>query len=165
MASILTYRRRARRHGARYAITIIRAAREEDIPLSIAFALCEQESSFRNVFGHDAGGPFPGQKVTRARCDALIAHVRAGGVSNGVGFTQLTWVGYLLQAKHLGGLHKRRNQCRIGFRALKHLRAINEGDWWGAYHDYNGDGQHAVDYANMMTLRVEKWHNILIGRK
>src|SRR5689334_13735474 len=121
MASTLTYVRRTRRHGARWALTIIRAARKAKLPLAVAFALVEQESGFRNIFGHDPGAPFPGEYVTAARAQALLDHVHRGGVSNGVGLTQLTWVGYLDQAAALGGLHKPGNQCVVGFRALAGL--------------------------------------------
>ena len=62
---------------------------------ALAFALVEQESGFRHIFGHDAGGPFPGQAVTRERYRELVRHVERGGTSNGVGLTQITYGGYL----------------------------------------------------------------------
>lgn len=162
MALTITYVRRARKHGANHALAIIRAARIEGVPLSVAFALVEQESGFRNIFGHDPGGMFPGQRVTKARCEALLWRVRHGGVSNGVGLTQLTWSGYLEQAEKLGGPHRPYVQCRVGFRALASLHR-EWGNWHEAFMHYNGSGPAAVHYADVMTLRVARWHHYLTG--
>ena len=58
----LVLARRAKRHGARYSLRIIREARRAGIPISLAFAIVEQESRFLNVCGHDPGGPHPGSR-------------------------------------------------------------------------------------------------------
>ena len=49
----LLYARRAKKAGANYSLRIIMEARRAGIPLSLAFAIIEQESNFQNVFGHD----------------------------------------------------------------------------------------------------------------
>jgi hypothetical protein len=43
--------------------------------------------------------------VTRDRVQALIAHVEGGGISNGVGLTQLTSIDLIQQAEAEGGAH------------------------------------------------------------
>lgn len=72
------------------------AAVTPGINYATAFALCQWESGGRNIFGHDAGGPFPGLRVTKGRFRRLVEWVRNGGVSNGVGLFQITYGGYLL---------------------------------------------------------------------
>jgi hypothetical protein len=63
---------KAKARGGRYCLRIILEARRAGIPISLGFALLEQESSdritpgARNVFGHDRGKPFEGAgKVTQ----------------------------------------------------------------------------------------------------
>src|SRR4029077_6747808 len=97
---------RAARVAARYGVPfrtglkVARAAKAEGLGNAIAFALVEQESGFRHVFGHDTTF-LAGLPVTRERYRSLVARVRAGGTSNGVGFTQITYLGYLLQQPKL----------------------------------------------------------------
>lgn len=153
---------RARAHGARYAWSIVNEAKRAGIPYYVAFAVVEQESNFQNVFGHDPGGLFPGEKVTQKRVDALIDHVvNKKGVSNGVGFTQLTFIGFILQANKLnGGASKVRNQLRIGFRLMAELRRVH-GSWHEAFRAYNGVGPAAERYADLMDVRAAKWRHWL----
>lgn len=152
---------RARLHGARCARTICDEATKAGIPYAVAFASVEQESGFRNVFGHDAGGLFPGQKVTNAKVQTMLAHVSRGGVSNGVGFTQLTYPPFVRQAAALhGGAACVRNQLRVGFGLLADLRR-QHGNWHDAFRAYNGQGPAADLYAHVMDVRVAKWqHNL-----
>lgn len=152
---------RARAHGARYARTIADEAARAGIPYAVAFASVEQESAFRNVFGHDPGGLFPGEKVTGARVAALLSHVAAGGVSNGVGFSQLTYPPFIRQAHQMrGGAARVRNQIRVGFRLLADLHR-QHGSWHEAFRAYNGAGPAAEAYARMMDVRVAKWQRWL----
>lgn len=157
---------KARRHGAHYAWTIADEAARAGIPYAVAYAAVEQESAFRNIFGHDPGGPFPGQKVTNSKVSALIEHVRRGGVSNGVGYTQLTYIDFVKAAHRLpGGAAKVRNQCRIGFKLLADLHR-QYGSWEAAFGAYNGGANWrripaAVRYSRMMHERVNKWQRWL----
>lgn len=151
---------RARRAGAKHSLRIIWEARAAGIPVSLAFALVEQESGFRNVFGHDLGGLFPGQPVTRRRVKALLEHVRAGGGSNGVGLTQLTYPPFIRQAEACGGAHCPKYQLRVGFGVMRNL--LREHDRKrDAYAAYNGTGRAAELYAAQLRDRQEKWHKIL----
>src|SRR6266571_3711711 len=83
--------------GFSFGPVIMAEARREGVELATALALVQQESGFRNIFGCDLGHrktvPWCHQHVTRDRVKALIAHVKAGGISNGVGLSQLTDIG------------------------------------------------------------------------
>lgn len=158
---------KARLHGARYARTIADEASRAGIPYAVAFAAVEQESGFRNVFGHDHGGLHPGLPVTSGRVLELLSHVSRGGESNGVGLTQLTFPPFIRQAQSLpGGAAKPRNQLRVGFAILADLHR-RHGSWHDAFRAYNGTGEAAERYARVMDARVAKWkHNLklTIGR-
>lgn len=157
---------KARRHGARYAWSIATIAVEQKIPYAVAFANVEQESGFKNIFGHDAGGPFQGEWVTNARVSALLHHVHLGGTSNGVGLTQLTYPPFIEQAHKMrhGAAHVP-NQLKVGFALLHDLRR-QYGSWYAAFGAYNGGpnwrrSSAAITYAGMMDARVKKWEKYL----
>lgn len=130
---------------------IVEEARRTGLALNIACALVEQESGGRNIFGCDAGAPFCHEPVTAAKIQQLLAHIDAGGASQGVGLTQLTWHTFIRDAQNLGGAHIPRNQCRVGFgllagylkkypyqRALASYNA-GEGSWYvGVQNGYAG---------------------------
>lgn len=157
----LVLARRAKRHGARYSLRIIWEARRARIPISLGFALVEQESNFRNVFGHDPGGLFPGQDVTAGRVKVLLTHVAGGGTSNGVGLTQLTWPPFIRKARDLGGAHKPQYQLRVAFEILgSYLKRYHPR---AAYAKYNGTGPAAERYAGQLAVKAAKWRRILAG--
>src|ERR1044072_2299001 len=101
----LRYAARAKRAGAHHVLKTIQEARKARLPLSWAFALVEQESGFRNIFGHDSGSILKGRHVTKARVADLLRFTVAGGNSNGVGLTQLTWPPLIRKANAAGGGH------------------------------------------------------------
>lgn len=144
---------RARRAGAHHAIRIIEEARAERLPLSWAFALVQQESDFRNVFGHDAGSIMHGQPVTRDRVIRLMRHIDRGGVPNGVGLTQLTWPPYLERAQAAGGAHRPRVQLRVGFAIFRAVAGPGFDQAWR----YNG----ARRYQAQIEAKQRRWHQIL----
>jgi hypothetical protein len=153
--------RQARKYGARYSRTIADEAAKAGIPYAVAFASIEQESGFQNIFGHDPGGLYWGQPVTNAKVAALLRHVAAGGTSNGVGFSQLTYPPFIREAHcRRGGAAKVRNQVAVGFKLLADLRR-QHGTWHEAFRAYNGTGPAAVRYAHMMDDRVESWQRRL----
>jgi hypothetical protein len=157
------YVRRARANGAEHAYRIILEARRAGIPLSWAFALVEQESGFRNIFGCDWGRPaWPGEyrppfckvPVTADRVDALLRH----GKPNGVGLTQLTDFSYVLRAERTKvarafGAHLPGNQIRVGMEVLKEKTGGDMGQAWR----YNG----AREYQAQIKAKQRRWHNIL----
>jgi hypothetical protein len=126
-----TAHRRGFRPSFRLCYRICAAANDAKVHDWMLMALVEQESAFQFIFGHDVGGPFPGHKVTRALYRRLVAHVRAGGTSNGVGFVQATWGPELVEHP---GLWKPKANLRWGANFQKELGTDETG-----LNDYNGD--------------------------
>jgi hypothetical protein len=132
-----------------------------------AFALLEGESGFRNVFGHDHGGLFPGQRVTRKLVREMIAQVREGHISNGVGVTQLTSLGFILAAERAGGAHHAAVQSLIGFQLLRRLQQqFGRRDGFAAYNGGAGGRKDAGPqaYAEAMMRRADHWVRVFHGK-
>lgn len=146
------------------ATRIVKAASDNHVNVSDACALLEQESNFRNIFGHDQRGMFPGEQVTREKVKALIKHVQAGGTSNGVGVTQLTSLGFILQAEQAGGAHLPAIQADVGLHLLGQLQqSYGRRDGFAAYNAGPG-GRHSQvgqAYASHCLWLADKWHNWL----
>jgi hypothetical protein len=156
----VAYYIRARRAGARYARTIVREAKREGVQLSLAFAVCEQESGFRNVFGHDPTIFAGVGRVTRKKYLAYKAR-RGTSRMQGVGPMQLTWWSTQDLADKEGGCWKPRCNIRVGLRVLaQNVRAKGVHDGVAAY---NGSGPDAQRYAAQVLDRQERWHRILVG--
>jgi hypothetical protein len=155
------YVRRARANGAQHAYRIILEARRAGIPLSWAFALVEQESGFRNIFGCDWGSnidrfrpPYCRVPVTKAR----VALLFAAGKPNGVGLPQRTDFSYVRRAERTKvarafGAHLPGNQIRVGMEVLKEKTGGDMGQAWR----YNG----AREYQAQIKAKQRRWHNIL----
>jgi hypothetical protein len=156
------YARKATQAGARYATRIIIEARRAGIPLSWAFALIEQESGFRNIFGCDWGSRYPNRyappycrvPVTKDRVQALLRF----GKPNGVGLTQLTDFSYVRRAERTKvsrgyGAHLPGNQIRVGMQVLKEKTGGDMAQAWR----YNG----AWEYQGQIRATQRRWHNIL----
>lgn len=156
---------KARRHGARYARTILQEADRSDIGPALALALVEKESTYRNVFGHDpVSNPAPkGGKVTRRRYLAYKAARQRGMGMQGVGLTQLTWYEFQDRADRYGGCWKPRFQCRVAFELLDGL--MRQYGKWDGIRRYNGSGSAAEVYAADLLERREKWQRRLFGGK
>lgn len=148
---------KAKLYGARYPLRILWAAKDEGVPASWLFALIEQESQFSNIFGCDHGSILCHQKVTEERVQQLINYVRAGGPSNGIGFTQLTSLGYIMRAQQLGGAHIPRYQIEVGAQALHEKSGGNMQQAWR----YNGH----TSYQAVIKAKQQRWHRILTGKK
>jgi soluble lytic murein transglycosylase-like protein len=153
--------RRAKRHGAAFALRIVLEARRAGIPISLAFALVEQESGFRNVFGHDAGAWRPDDgRVTAGAVRELLRRVKAGQPSNGVGLTQLTWPPFIHQAGALGGAHIPKYQLRVGFThlagLLRHYHHTSTA--LSAYNAGDPNSRKGKHYAAQVLNRAKKWH-------
>lgn len=148
------YAMRARRAGAHHCIKTVQEARCAGVPLSWAFALVEQESSFRNCFGHDSGSILKGLHVTKARVAALLHFVDHGGASNGVGLVQLTFPPLIREANRMGGAHKPRIQLRRG---LRFFREVSEGHYDRLAWKFNGDPAYQV----RIKAKQRRWHNVL----
>jgi hypothetical protein len=158
---------RAKAHGAHFSLRIVIEAKHADIPVSLGFALIEQESAFTNVWGHDPapnGGTshLGGRTVTKA---AYLAYKqrrgsRGQGGMQGVGPAQLTWYEFQDQADRLGGCWK--PACNIAV-SFKHLgKLIDARGTRAGLVAYNGSGAAASHYADAVLGRARGfWHHRL----
>lgn len=157
----------AEHHGcsAGLARVIIKWAREYDLPVSLGFALVEQESNFRKVFGHDRGKPFEGAgEVTK---DAYLRYKkvrgsRGEGGQQGVGETQLTHYSFQDEADTLGGCWTADANVRVAFRLLtrlidKHGRAHG----LAAYNAGEAGWRNGQRYAREVKAKARQWHQRL----
>ena len=156
--------RRIDANGGRFGSVIVAEARRARLALPLACALVEQESSFRNVFGHDrVRNPIAkGAAVTRESYLRYRTWRDAGLGAQGVGVTQLTWPPYQKRADHLGGCWKVRNQLRVGFEVL--AAAIARHGIRGGLAEYNaGDPRNAAGlaYAAQVLEREQRWKSVL----
>ena len=150
--------------GHLYGADILAESKRAGLPFALALALVDQESTFQNIFGCDLGPrdtvPWCHQPVTRDRVQALIAHVAGGGISNGVGLTQLTSIDLIQQAEAEGGAHNIVPQCRVGFGRLHDLiQRHGEQVGIGAYN--GGEGNPQPDYAASVLALRDKWQALI----
>lgn len=166
--------RRAKKAGANYSLRIIWEARRAGIPISAGFALVEQESNFRNVFGHDPVRSIPvswrGTSVTRDKYLRYKANRKAGLGMQGVGPVQLTWYEFQDRADRLGGCWIPRHNIRVGFeefakrfKVCRHRGFNTRGSVRYAGRDYNGSGPAAEAYGRELLNKYDHWHRILAG--
>ena len=137
------------------------SSRRAGIPISLGCALVEQESGFRNVFGHDLvrRPQIRGGKVTRARYARYKLLRRTGFGMQGVGLTQLTWFAFQDEADRLGGCWKPTYQLRVGFRILAAL-IFEHGQSEGIAR-FNGSGDAADRYSHSVRAKQSRWHDRL----
>jgi len=152
--------------GHAFGPAILATSKREKLSFALALALVEQESDFQNIFGCDQNAPFCHLPVTPDRVKALIAHVNGGGISNGVGLTQLTSIGFIQQAEARGGAHKVRPQCRVGF-GLLHGLIERHGEEFGIGAYNGGEGNPSFDYAAKVIKLRNNWqariNQVLLG--
>jgi hypothetical protein len=151
----------AKRHGARYSLRIVLEARRADIPVSLGFGLVEQESGFRNVFGHDPTIFAGAGAVTKAKyLDYRAARRRSGNrLMQGVGPCQLTWWEFQDAADRLGGCWIARYNIELAFQHLGRL--IHRHGLRAGIKAYNGSGEAADRYARQVLARQAQWHKRL----
>jgi hypothetical protein len=131
------------------------AAAQRRMSQALAFALVEQESTFQHIFGHDPGGPFPGQPVTRTLYRQLVEHVRGGGTSNGVGLTQITFSSFLTENP---GLWRRLANVKFGLGLIS--AAISAHGKRTGLAVYNGgEANPQFDYADSVLALEDKWRD------
>lgn len=149
--------------GVRQPQVCIDEAKAADIRVATLLAMLEMETGIpqRNIFGcdHGPGKAFCHQEVTKARVEALLK----SGLSNGVGWTQLTYRPFVEQAQRAGGAHIPRYQVRVGAKILRELferyRSIPT-----MYARYNGSGAAAEAYGRKAAGLREKWLKVTDGR-
>ena len=146
--------------GVRRALAeiIVDEARRVHLPISLAFALCEQESNFRNVFGHDPTIFVGAGDVTTVKYRQYkVKRVASGNrLMQGVGVCQLTWWETQDQADHAGGCQHSRFNIRTGFNTL--AARIRVFGYVKGIERYNGAGPAAVAYSRSVRARADKWH-------
>jgi hypothetical protein len=145
--------------GGRYGRLIVAAAKRAGVPVPLACALVEQESSFRNVFGHDGvANPIKGGRVTRERFLRYRAFREQGLGAQGVGVTQLTFPPFQDRADALGGCWKVSHQLRVGFDVL--ADAIARHGVRGGLAVYNAGkatSPQGLEYAGEVLAREATW--------
>ena len=128
------------------------AAALQRVKPSVAFAVAEQESNFRHIFGHDVGGAFPGRKVTHDRFEALIRR----HAWNGVGIFQITYYGYILAHPKVWRILA---NCKVGLKIVKQ-QIDGAGGLRAGLARYNGGPTPppiSWEYADQVTSRQRKW--------
>jgi hypothetical protein len=148
-------RARGYRITFKLAYRIAAAANAQRVAAPVLFALVEQETGYQFIFGHDIGGLFAGQKVTRKRYRQLQVHLRAthGPGANGVGFVQATYWSFIVND---GGLWRPKHNLRWGAEYQRSL-IVSEGGREAGFNAYNGDPSGAYGAARLqITESYEK---------
>lgn len=149
-------RSRGNRPSFRLCYRIVDAARDTKTSLSVLAATVEKESGFQFIFGHDAGGWFPGERVTRAKYRALRNHFKSDwSGANGVGFLQITYPQFILDN---ADLWKPKANLRWGARYLDGLLK-GSGSLASKLNPYNGDPTGA--YGRDLADRVNEYRRAL----
>lgn len=162
--------RRVQSLGGDYGTRIAMEADRFNIPVSVLLAVVEQETGFRNVFGHDKkanGSPsgipkrWMGTKVTRGKYRWYKFGRRFRG-NQGVGPMQLTYPGYQDEADRDGGAWKPEVNIATGAVILKKIHNQYHS-WESAYAVYNAGSVNAQgrQYAAEVTAKQHKWHQNL----
>lgn len=162
--------RRVRQLGGDYGVRIAMESDRQDVPVSVILAICEQESEFTNVFGHDrkangkpSGIParWMGTEVTKTKYRWYKLGRRLRG-SQGVGPMQLTFPGYQDEADRDGGCHK--TDVNIAT-AVGILRKLFDGcgSWAAVYSTWNAGSVNSqgMQYAAEVVAKQRKWHRNL----
>lgn len=149
----------------------IAAAEKTGYPLHAAFALLEMESKGKNIFGQDAGGMYIRQAVTKEKFDKLVAAVKKGAPTNGVGPMQITYAGrkrsdgtrdggFFRQAEEQGlRLWLPAENMEFGFKVAAGYRRRYPNSWYSVGRLYNGKESYGTTYAR----KVGEWKNRLAG--
>lgn len=157
--------RKLRDHGVKNALRIViecRHRHDDLIPVSLGVALQEQESNGRNIFGADENAPFAHQPVTKERVLQLVAHVKAGGVSNGVGPMQLTFLPFIEEANRDGGAWKPSVNIATGLGII--ADHINQDGVRGGLATYNAGRPQSPEgraYADEVMRRRDRIHDLI----
>lgn len=169
----------ARAFGIRNSFAALQEARNLGIGPALAIAVLEQESSGKNVWGHDPtifiGGfdrlhnkfwtrPSRNGYVNEAGYREYKRQRQASGnrKMQGVGPLQLTWWETQDKADRNGGAWNPRVNIRTGFQLLSSL--ISAHGLHDGIRRYNGSGPRAEAYARSVLERRAKWRGRLFRR-
>lgn len=129
----------------RYSIWIALACRKHHMRYALGYAMVLKESNYTNVFGHDAGGWYKGERVTRRKYRRLRKHLKESGGqgANGVGPTQITYYTYIVDHP---GLWKVRANIYFGIDIFAdYVHRLGERMGAGSYN--GGEANPQQDYA------------------
>lgn len=145
------------------ATYIALAARKHNVRYALAYALFEQESNFRVIYGHDAGGLYAGLKVTRENYKRFRRYVaeHQGLGANGVGLGQVTFWTYI--KTHIG-LWKPRVQVYLSLSILSE-RIDDSGEYVGVGEYNGGPGNPVESYAESVLAKASRIRPLLKGKK
>jgi hypothetical protein len=152
---------RAKELGASFSLRIVLESRRHNLPISLGFALFEQESGFTNVFGHDptifaGAGTVTRPKYVAYRTRRLASRNRA---MQGVGPGQLTWWETQDLADRMGGCWNPAINIRVALMTL--AARIAENGYAKGIERYNGSGPAARAYSVSVRARADRWHDRL----
>lgn len=153
--------KRAAKHGVpkEIATCIALACAREKLRYALGFAMFEQESNFKVVYGHDKGGLLPGQPVTKENHKGLRAKVvqGKGRGANGVGLGQVTYWTYISDHPDLW---KPKVQVYLAASILAdYVHRLGESTGVGAYN--GGEKNPNKAYAKQVLAKAEKWRPLL----
>lgn len=162
--------RRIKDLGGDFGTRLSMEAHRQDIPVSVLVALCQQESNFSNIFGHDkkkngriSGIPehWAGSKVTRFKYMYYKARRRIMG-NQGVGPMQLTFPVFQDEADADGGCWKSDVNIATAAGIIKDIYN-HHGNWPVVYAIWNAGELNAKGriYAAEVEARQRRWHKDL----
>jgi murein DD-endopeptidase MepM/ murein hydrolase activator NlpD len=156
-----------RANGGHYEREIVLEATRYGVPVSLVCAVMEQESNFRNVFGHDpVDNPIKSPKdgllfVTEELYRKYLSFRTGPKTSQGVGPMQLTYPTLQDEADDLGGCFDPAINIRVGVKNLARLiHKLGERDGVQAYNGAPGHG-----YADSVLGLKHDWDVKLAGAK
>ena len=136
------------------------ACREVGVPFFVACALFEKESKGGNVWGHDVGGTLSGYEEPVTRGGYRVFRwlvIEKGGLSNGVGPSQITWKGYFTDMEDKGlrpwDIH---DNMVYGLTVLRD-HYVRYGSWETAGRLYNGK----LSYGQDLVVKIAEWKHRL----
>jgi hypothetical protein len=145
--------------GGRYGELVVHEAKRSGLSVSLVCAVLEQETHFRNVFGHDKvrnpikSPPKGLLEVTEERYKEYLKHRHRGEGAQGVGPMQLTSPSLQDRADKLGGCWKPAANIRVGCEYLaERIKARGLHAGVQAYNGAPGD-----DYAKSVFALQAKW--------
>jgi hypothetical protein len=154
---------RMRKNGIVNPRLALQAARKAKLPIAVACAFLEQESSGgQNIFGHDRNTIFAGAgPVTEAKYREYKKQrgPKGKGGMQGVGPMQLTFFSLQDRADELGGCWKPLHNMTVGFQHAADL--IRRQGLRLGIKAYNGSGPDADKYAEHMLSLIRKWEQAL----
>jgi hypothetical protein len=153
---------RMRENGIVNPRLTLQAARKAHLPIAVACAFLEQESSKgQNVFGHDPTIFAGAGAVTEAKYREYKKQRGPDGKGGmqGVGPMQLTFFTFQDAADDLGGCWKPLHNMTVGFQHAADL--IRRQGLRLGIKAYNGSGPAADRYADHMLSLIRQWEQAL----